>query len=106
MEKRWVVYEQDFRLQDYIAKSLQINPLIAKILINRGIKTVEGINDFLTSSINNLYDPFLLPDMKEAVERIGRAISSMMLMVLLQHPSCISFLRRWAMMSHIISHTD
>lgn len=76
MEKRWVVYEQDLRLQDYIAKSLQINPLIAKILINRGIKTVEGINDFLTSSINNLYDPFLLPDMKEAVERIGRAISS------------------------------
>lgn len=76
MKKRWVVYEQDLRLQDYISKSLQINPLIAQILINRGIKTVEGINDFLTSSINNLHDPFLLPDMKKAVERIGRAISS------------------------------
>lgn len=76
MKKRWVVYEQDLRLQDYIVKSLQINPLIAQILINRGIKTVEEINDFLTSSINNLHDPFLLPDMKKAVERIGRAISS------------------------------
>ncbi len=76
MKKRWVVYEQDLRLQDYIAKTLQINPLIAQILINRGIKTVEGINDFLTSSINNLHDPFLLPDMEKAVERIGRAISS------------------------------
>ena len=76
MQRLWIESEQDFKLQDYISKTLQIDPLIAQILINRGIKTIEGIKDFLTASLDELYNPFLLPDMKEAVERIGLAIKS------------------------------
>lgn len=76
MQRLWIESEQDFKLQDYISKTLQIDPLIAQILINRGIKTIDGIKDFLTASLDELYNPFLLPDMKEAVERIGLAIKS------------------------------
>ncbi len=76
MQRLWIESEQDFKLQDYISKTLQIDPLIAQILINRGIKTIEGIKDFLTASLNELHNPFLLPDMKEAVERIGLATKS------------------------------
>ncbi len=76
MRKLWIESEQDFKLQDYISKALQINPLITQILINRGVRTIEGVKDFLTASLDELYSPFLLPDMKEAVERIGLAIKS------------------------------
>lgn len=76
MQRLWIESEQDFKLQDYISKTSQISPLIARILINRGVKTIEGVRDFLTASLNELYNPFLLPDMKEAVERIRLAIKS------------------------------
>lgn len=76
MQRLWIESEQDFKLEDYISKTSQINPLIVRILINRGIKTIEGVRDFLAASLDELYNPFLLPDMKEAVERIGLAIKS------------------------------
>ena len=46
MQRLWIESEQDFKLEDYISKTSQINPLIVRILINRGIKTIEGVRDF------------------------------------------------------------
>ena len=51
------------------------SPLVAQLLYNRGIKTNKEAEAFLNPSFeNHLHDPFLLSDMKKAVDRILRAI--------------------------------
>ncbi|MEC4676844.1 MAG: single-stranded-DNA-specific exonuclease RecJ, partial [Nitrospirota bacterium] len=57
-----------------ISKSASISPVFAQILINRGIKTPDNIKNFLTPSTGNFSDPFELPDMDEAVEKIKAAL--------------------------------
>ncbi len=51
-----------------------ISPLVAGILLNRGIKTPEAVHDFLYGSAEPFYDPFLMKDMPQAVKRIWQGI--------------------------------
>ncbi len=51
-----------------------ISPLVAGILLNRGIKTPEAVRDFLYGSAEPFYDPFLMKDMPQAVQRIWQGI--------------------------------
>ena len=49
-----------------------INPIIIKLLENRGIKTQEDILEFLSLNPKKTYDPFLLYNMEEAIELIEK----------------------------------
>ena len=64
--------------QSSIARNVKktVSPLIAQLLSNRGIVTAEQIDLFLSPDERLLGDPFLLPDMKAAVERINRALQA------------------------------
>jgi len=53
---------------------MEISPLTLKILHNRGISTKKDIEEFLYPSISNLSDPFSIPEVKKACERIYKAI--------------------------------
>lgn len=57
-----------------LARELCLLPLTAKILAVRGYTTVESAREFLSLSASHFHDPFLLPDMHKAAERISRAI--------------------------------
>ena len=57
-----------------IAEKLNISRLITEILLERGYTTPEAISKFLNPSIEQLYDPFLFPQMEKAVNRIVKAI--------------------------------
>jgi len=59
-----------------ISKQCGISPLLAKVFLSRGIEDVDYIKKFLSTSMKDMYDPFLLKDMEKAVERIARAIES------------------------------
>jgi len=48
---------------------------IAQILINRDIKNAEAAQKFLYGKLDSLHDPYLLKDMKEAVDRVKQAVS-------------------------------
>jgi single-stranded-DNA-specific exonuclease len=48
---------------------------IAQILVNRGVLSPESAHEFLFAKLDNLYDPFLMKGMREAVARIKRAVS-------------------------------
>ena len=49
--------------------------LTAKLLYNRGVRTKKETEIFLNPDfVNHLHDPFLLPDMEKAVNRILKAI--------------------------------
>lgn len=74
--KRWNIRESDIKEQKKISDTLGISPVLAQLLINRGIKTVDKARTFLTGDISELYNPFLMEGMHEAVARIKRAIQN------------------------------
>ncbi|MCD6489905.1 MAG: single-stranded-DNA-specific exonuclease RecJ, partial [Thermodesulfobacterium sp.] len=51
-------------------------PLLAKVLINKGFSDVKSAYSFLYPQLSDFSDPFIIPDMKLAVERIYKAIKS------------------------------
>lgn len=55
--------------------SLDVSKPIAKLLINRGIKSFDAAKLFFRPSLDGLHDPFLMKGMNEAVNRIQTAIN-------------------------------
>ncbi len=49
-------------------------PPISELLAQRGISTVEEAERFFHPSLRDLHDPFLMPDMDRAVERLNLAM--------------------------------
>ncbi|MFR5683885.1 MAG: single-stranded-DNA-specific exonuclease RecJ [Clostridia bacterium] len=74
MLKKWEYYEENKEKQEDIVRKFNISPLLANILINRGIIEEEDIEVFLNPTRHSFHDPYLMPDMKKAVERILQAI--------------------------------
>ena len=75
MNKKWQIYETNEFEIDKISQKYNLNKLLASILINREIKE-EDIEVFLNPTRKNFHDPFLMPDMEKAVERIIKAINN------------------------------
>lgn len=59
-----------------LAKSLNINEILAKILVQRNITNFEEAKQFFRPTFENLHDPFLMKDMQKAVERIQKAFKN------------------------------
>lgn len=57
-----------------LAEALNLSELVAEILINRGYDTKEKAESFLKPGPENLYDPYLMHDMKKGTDRIRTAI--------------------------------
>ncbi|MBT0951410.1 single-stranded-DNA-specific exonuclease RecJ [Streptococcus infantis] len=57
-----------------IAKKAGLGPEAARLLFSRGIKDEDQLSRFLTPTLDDLHDPYLLHDMDKAVNRIRRAI--------------------------------
>jgi single-stranded-DNA-specific exonuclease len=57
-----------------LARDLGIPVVIAQVLTNRNILSPEEAEMFLFGTLDHLHDPYLLPGMDRAVERILRAI--------------------------------
>ena len=76
MNKKWEYYEPNEEKIKEIAKKNNVSELFAKILVNREITEEKQIETFLNPTRNDFYDPFLMPDMEKAVERILKAIEN------------------------------
>lgn len=59
-----------------IQDALQVNEIIATLLVQRGIETYDQARQFFRPSLEDLHDPYLMKDMDVAVGRIEKAISS------------------------------
>jgi single-stranded-DNA-specific exonuclease len=73
MKFRWSLAPTQPLLAGQIAARLKISPLLAQCLLNRGLSEISALENFLAPRLKNLADPFLLPNMQSAVERIFRA---------------------------------
>ena len=72
---RWnLVPEGDPETVGFLAADLKVPLALAGILVQRGYSTPEDAKRFLRPPLEDLTDPFLLKDMHEAVDVIGRAV--------------------------------
>ncbi|MBU8879521.1 single-stranded-DNA-specific exonuclease RecJ [Bacillus sp. FJAT-29790] len=71
---RWIVRHPDEEKQNQLVQELNISSLVASLLVNRGLHTVESARYFLFDKEQEFHDPFLLADMDIAVSRIKEAI--------------------------------
>ncbi len=72
--KRWKIKEPNIKLQQDLNEGLGLSPVVAQALINRGLLDVDSAKTFLTGDVSELYNPFLMEGMHEAVQRIKKAI--------------------------------
>lgn len=55
---------------------LNVSPLIASLLAQRGITTFEEARKFFRPSLEDLHDPYLMKDMDKAINRIEKALEA------------------------------
>jgi single-stranded-DNA-specific exonuclease len=75
-KKRWKVSPANRELQIELGRELNILPLTAQLLVNRGLVDSGRASSFLRPDLSGLYDPFLMKDMDRAVERILKALTN------------------------------
>ena len=73
-EAVWVYPKIDPVSAKRIREALHLNPILAQVLVSRGMRDGDQIRQHLYSSLPDLVDPFEMPEMEAAVDRIMRAI--------------------------------
>ncbi len=75
MQKRWFVRApQDSTIVDDFRSELKVDPIVAELLLQRGIDSYEKAEAFFRPKLTDLHDPFLMKDMDLAVDRLILAI--------------------------------
>ncbi len=79
MNKKWEYIELDeekLKNVEKIKNEYGISSLLAKILVNRNLTKKEDIDLFLRPNRHDFHNPYLMPDMAKAVDRIIKAINN------------------------------
>ncbi len=77
MEKIWNLKKQGSQNEvKHLSVALNVNMVIARLLVQRGIKTFDEAKKFFRPRLSDLHDPFLMKDMDKAVERLEMAIAN------------------------------
>jgi single-stranded-DNA-specific exonuclease len=71
---RWRLREGDEGLQKMLVKEVGLSPIVSRILAGRDINNPDDARRYLSPSLSDLHNPFLMKDMKQAVDRLVRAI--------------------------------
>ena len=72
---RWIYKpEPDAEATAQLAGALKVDPLVAGLLVQRGIYSFDGARSFFRPELEHLHDPFLMKDMDRAVIRIEQAV--------------------------------
>lgn len=72
--RSWKIQKQNDDAVGALCRALHCTHFFARILINRGIDTVNKARDFLRVDRGDLHDPFMFRGMEQAVQRIGQAL--------------------------------
>lgn len=76
-QKKWIIApEPQPHKVDKLSQSININPILSKILVNRGITNFNEAKSYFRPSIEDCHDPFLMQDMSIAVNRLIKAIDN------------------------------
>ena len=77
MDKIWNLKKQgDLNEVKHLSAALNVNMVIARLLVQRGIKTFNDAKAFFRPRLSDLLNPFLMKDMDKAVARVEQAIAN------------------------------
>jgi hypothetical protein len=73
---KWQIATPDQAAVDRLVGALDLSPITAALLVNRGVSTPDAARAFLAPDMADLSDPYRLPDMEAAVDRLAYAVAS------------------------------
>jgi len=76
MEKRWNLISADSATVRALQDALKIHPILCELLVQRGISDFDAAKQFFRPSLDHLHDPWLMKDMRKAVDRINEALKA------------------------------
>src|SRR5262245_44903115 len=71
--RRWIVSDPHPSARE-LAERLRTSPLLAQVLLNRGLSDADECRNFLRPDLKCLHDPALIPNLPHAAQRIAKAI--------------------------------
>ena len=74
MNKKWELNEANDALINKISEEFNVSKLVANIIANKGLTNSDEIEVFLHPRRTDFHDPFMMPDMEKAVDRVVKAI--------------------------------
>ncbi len=75
MDKRWNVTEADPSLVTLLNDELRIHKVLCSLLVQRGVRSYEEAKAYFRPNLSDLHSPWLMKDMRLAVDRITEALS-------------------------------
>jgi single-stranded-DNA-specific exonuclease len=77
MKKRWIYKDLPSAEEiDTLSKSINVNRYLTTVLFQRGINTFDLAKQYFRPTLKQLHDPFLMKDMRAAVDRLKKAVDS------------------------------
>ena len=77
VEKKWILREcADRQAVRQLSSELGVDPVLAELLVQRGVTTFQQARSFFRPDLADLHDPFLMKGMEEAVSRVHDAVIS------------------------------
>ncbi|PYY10041.1 MAG: single-stranded-DNA-specific exonuclease RecJ [Acidobacteria bacterium] len=73
---RWTIRSADQDLTKQIEREARLSPLVACLLVSRGVTTADAAVRFLDPKLDHLHSPYLMKGMREAISRIQQAIGA------------------------------
>ncbi|MBR2630724.1 MAG: single-stranded-DNA-specific exonuclease RecJ [Bacteroidaceae bacterium] len=77
MNYRWnyrPLVPEDMACAEGLAEEMRLSPVVAQMLVSRGIRTADEARGFFRPQLQELHDPYLMRDMDRAVERLNEAM--------------------------------
>jgi single-stranded-DNA-specific exonuclease len=75
MNKKWIMQSVPSETEvERLKIELKVNDIIAKLLLQKGIDSIEKAEGFLRPKLADLHNPFLMKDMTQAVELVNKTI--------------------------------
>ena len=75
MQKRWKILQADEATVSELQEALNVNPLLCRLLVQRGYDTFDKAKKFFRPELSNLHSAWLMKDITKAVERIHQAFA-------------------------------
>lgn len=76
MDKRWCIKPKgEDKAIEKLVEELRVHPVLANLLIQRGVTNYEEAKAFFRPKLTDLHNPFLMKDMEEAIHRLDKAFA-------------------------------
>ncbi|MDM4018604.1 single-stranded-DNA-specific exonuclease RecJ [Roseiconus lacunae] len=88
MKRKWRIVPHDSARVEQLIRGSNLPPVVAQLLVSRGVYDSAAADSFLSTKLTGLRDPALLPGVPDATERIAKAIEDKLPIVIYGDYDC------------------